>query len=59
MTEENRFAVISLSTLRVSKFKTREELSDAILAIRRRSFDFVAFKYYANEERWVKYDSYG
>lgn len=52
-----RFAVLRLTDLKVSRFKTKEELQDAIRAYRKRSIGYCVYRYHAAEGIWTEMDA--
>lgn len=47
-----KFALVSHNTMRVFKFDSKKELSEAIIASRRKNEEFTAYKFYEDLKRW-------
>jgi len=55
---ETKFAVINHATLKVFKFQTKDELLDAIVAIRKKHTNFTAFRYFERSGNWLAFEAY-
>lgn len=53
-----KFAIVNHTTLHISKFTSRDELSDAIIALKRKEIEFTALRYYSNINKWVAFDKW-
>jgi hypothetical protein len=51
--ETAKFAIVMLNTLRVVRFQTRDELTDAVRELAKREIDYIVFKYHAGTNRWI------
>jgi hypothetical protein len=56
MSELKKFAVITHDNLKVRRFQTKDELEDAIAAIRSKEHEFTAFKFYFDLGKWVAFE---
>jgi len=48
----NKYAILKLKDLKVIKFRSKDELLDAIIALRKGNSPFAIFKYHPSAYRW-------
>jgi len=53
-----KFAIVNHTTLHISKFMSRDELSDAVISFKHKDIEFTALRYYENIKRWVAFDKW-